>query len=54
MRCLDSLGTVPVFRQEFTLEDAIEFHTAALVEALPCVWPMAFLSGVRVSYRLAL
>ena len=30
-------GTVLVYRQEFTLEGAIEFHAFAPVEALPCV-----------------
>jgi hypothetical protein len=30
-------GTVRVFRQKFTLEDAIEFHAFAPLEALPCV-----------------
>jgi hypothetical protein len=29
--------TVRVFRQGFTLEDAIEFHAFAPVKALPCV-----------------
>jgi hypothetical protein len=31
------VGTVRVFRQNFTLEDAIEFHAFAPLEALPCV-----------------
>jgi hypothetical protein len=39
-------GTVRVFRQKFTLEDAIGSHACSL-EALACVCPMAFLSGVR-------
>jgi hypothetical protein len=30
-------GTVRVFRLEFTLEDAIEFHAFAPHEALPCM-----------------
>jgi hypothetical protein len=31
-------GTVRVIRQEFTIEDAIEFHAfAPPLEALPCV-----------------
>jgi hypothetical protein len=29
--------TVRVFQQKFTLEDAIEFHAFAPLEALPCV-----------------
>jgi hypothetical protein len=38
--------TVRFFRQEFTLEDAIGSHAFTLpLEARPCVWPMAFLSG---------
>jgi hypothetical protein len=41
-------------RLEFKLKDVIEFHAFAPLEALPCVWPMAFLSGVHSSYRLAL
>jgi magnesium-transporting ATPase (P-type) len=32
-----AIGMVRAFRQEFTLEDAIEFHAFALLEALPCV-----------------
>jgi hypothetical protein len=39
-------GTVHVFRQDFALEDAIGSHACSL-EALTCVWPMAFLSGVH-------
>jgi hypothetical protein len=43
------------FRQEFTLEDAIEFHAfAPPLEALPCVCPMAFLSGLHFSYQFTL
>jgi hypothetical protein len=30
-------GTVFVFRQEFVLEDAVEFHAITLPEALPCM-----------------
>ena len=30
-------GTVRVFRQEFTLEDAIGSHAVAPLEALPCM-----------------
>jgi hypothetical protein len=30
----------------YTLEDAIEFHAFAPLEALASVWPMAFISGV--------
>jgi hypothetical protein len=41
------------FRQKCTLEDAIGSH-ACLLEALACVWPMTFLSGVLFSYRLTL
>jgi hypothetical protein len=36
------------------LHDAIGFHAFAPLEALPCVWPMAFLLGVHSSYRLSL
>ena len=36
--------TVRVFRHSFALEDAIGSHVC-LLEALPCVWSMAFLSG---------
>jgi hypothetical protein len=36
------------FRQVFTLEDAIRFRTCSR-EALACVRPMAFLSGVHAS-----
>jgi hypothetical protein len=46
-------STVRVFRQKSTFEDAIGFHACSL-EVLPCVRPMAFLSGVHSSYRLAL
>jgi hypothetical protein len=35
-----------VFRQKFTLEDAIGSHACSL-EALTCVWSMAFLSGIH-------
>jgi hypothetical protein len=41
------------FRHKFTLEDAIGSHACSL-EALACMWPMAFLSGIHASYRLAL
>ena len=34
---ISNLGTVRVFRQRFALEDAIEFHAFAPLEALPCV-----------------
>jgi hypothetical protein len=48
-------GTVRVFRQTFTLDDANEVHAFGPLEALlPCVWQMAFLSGGHASYRLAL
>jgi hypothetical protein len=33
----DAVGTVHVFRQEFTLEDAMELHAFAPLEALPCM-----------------
>jgi hypothetical protein len=42
--------TVCVFRQEFALEDAIEFHAFAPLEALACVRPMACLSGVATPF----
>jgi hypothetical protein len=47
-------GPVLVSRQRFTLEDAIEFHAFAPLEGLPCVRPMALLSGVPPSYWSAL
>jgi hypothetical protein len=31
------MGTVRVFQQKFTLEDAIEVHALDPLEALPCV-----------------
>ena len=40
------------FRQKPTHEDALSCTCFALLEALPCVGPMAFLSGVRSSYQL--
>jgi hypothetical protein len=46
-------GTVRVFRQKFTLEDAIGPHTCSL-EALAGACPMAFISEVHFSYRLTL
>jgi len=48
-----ALCTVRVFRQKSTLEYAIGSHTCSL-EALACMRPMTFLSGVCSSYRLAL
>jgi hypothetical protein len=40
---------------EIYTRECIEFHAfAPPLEALPCVRPMAFLSGVHSSYRLAL
>jgi hypothetical protein len=36
-------------RRKFTLEDAIELHAFAPLEALAGVWPMAFLSDVHSS-----
>jgi acyl-CoA synthetase (AMP-forming)/AMP-acid ligase II len=41
-------------RQKFTLDDAIEFHAFAPLEALACVGPMAFLSDARPSDRFTL
>jgi hypothetical protein len=41
------------FSDKFTLGDAIGSHACSL-EALTCVWPMAFLSGVHSSYRFTL
>jgi hypothetical protein len=35
--CLVGNGTVLVFRLEFVLEDAIELHAFAPLEARPCV-----------------
>jgi hypothetical protein len=35
------------FRLKHTLEDTIEVHTFAPLEALACVWPMAVISGVH-------
>jgi hypothetical protein len=32
----------------------IEFHAFALLEALPCVWTMEFISAVHSSYQLTL
>jgi hypothetical protein len=40
------LRTVRFFRQKSTLEDGIGSHACSL-EALPCVWSRAFLSGVH-------
>jgi hypothetical protein len=42
--------TVRFFLQNRALEDTIGSH-ACSVEALACVWPIAFLSGVHSSYR---
>jgi WD40 repeat protein len=48
-------GTVRDFRQRhFHSRSAIEFHAFARLEALPCVRPMAFLSGVHSADRLTL
>jgi hypothetical protein len=50
-------GAVRVFRQKFIHEDAIGSHAFAsplLRLKRTCVQPMAFLSGVQSSYRLAL
>jgi hypothetical protein len=46
-------GTVRVFRQKFALDDASGSHACSL-EALACVRPMAFLSGVHSTYRFTL
>jgi catalase (peroxidase I) len=46
-------GTVRVFRLEFSLEATIGSHACSL-EALTCVCPMPFLSGVHFSYQLTL
>ena len=40
-------GTVRVFEQNVALEDAIGPHACSL-EALACVCPMTFLSGVHL------
>jgi hypothetical protein len=42
-----SLVRRPFFDGTFALEDAIELHAFAWLEALPCVWPMSFFSGVH-------
>jgi hypothetical protein len=42
------------FDRHFALEDAIEFHAFAPLEALSCVCPMTFLSGGHSSYRFTL
>jgi hypothetical protein len=42
------------FRRDCALEDAIEFHAFVPLEALACVRPLAFLSGVRVHCLLLL
>jgi hypothetical protein len=47
-------GTVRVFGQKLNTRSAIEFQDFAPLEALLCVCPMLFLSGVPPSYRLAL
>jgi hypothetical protein len=47
------LGAVLVFEQRFALEDGIGSHACSL-EALACMQPMEFLSGVHSSYRVAL
>jgi hypothetical protein len=43
----NNTGTVLVIRQKFALEDDIKVHAFAPLEALPCVLPIAFLSGVH-------
>jgi hypothetical protein len=47
-------GTVRVFRQKFTPDDDIELHAFAPLEVLPCVRPMAFISGGHSSYRFTM
>jgi hypothetical protein len=50
-------GTVRVFRQKSALSRGVPLsfiHAFAPLEALACVRPMPFLSGVHSSYRLAL
>jgi hypothetical protein len=42
------------FDRDLHARSAIEFHAFAPLEALPCVCPMTFISGVHSSYRLAL
>jgi ATP-binding cassette subfamily B (MDR/TAP) protein 6 len=44
---LNWFGTVHGFRQKLTLEDAISSHAVAPLEALLCVRPMPFISGVH-------
>jgi hypothetical protein len=41
---VDKHGTLLVFEQVLALEDTNGYHTCSL-EALVCVWPIAFLSG---------
>jgi hypothetical protein len=41
-----SVGMVHVFRETIPLENAIGSHACSL-EALACVWSMAFLSSVH-------
>jgi hypothetical protein len=41
----DIVCTVRAFRPKPTLEDAIELHAFAPLEALACVWQMAFFWG---------
>jgi hypothetical protein len=51
----DPLCTVRVFRQGFTLEDAIEFHAFAPLQASKrATNGILFHSGIHSSYRLAL
>jgi hypothetical protein len=40
-------GTVRIFDRNLHSRSAIEFHTFAPLEALPCVWSMAFCSDVH-------
>jgi hypothetical protein len=47
-------GTLRAFRQIFTREDAIEFHAFVRLEALPSMWPIAFILCIHFltgSYR---
>jgi hypothetical protein len=42
------------FRQKFALDDVIELHAFAPLEAQPSVRSMTLLSDIHSSYRLAL
>jgi hypothetical protein len=47
-----TMNSVTLLNGLKALEDAIDSHACSL-EALPCVWPMSFLSGIHSSYHLA-